>query len=108
MAVRPYLVHIHLFEATLENFEILYILVLQVGLELDPLQRYTAREEHVHELTVDRTGAELLDLGERGLQAVVHPREHVVATEIVGCHVRGVHVNCHGRSVCSNWNGTAD
>lgn len=90
-----YLIHVHLFEATLENFEILYIFVLQIGLELDPFQRYAAWEEHVHELTIDRAGAQLFDLGERGLQTVVYPRKHVVTTEIVGCHIRGVHVNSH-------------
>jgi len=90
-----YLIHVHLFEATLENFEILYIFVLQIGLELDSFQRYTAREQHVHELTIDRSGAQLFDLRERGLQAVVYPRKHVVTTKIVGCHVCCVHVNSH-------------
>lgn len=59
-----YLIHIHLLETTLENFKILYVLVLQISLEFDSFQWYTARKEHIHKLTVDRTGAQFLDLGE--------------------------------------------
>ena len=69
--------------------------MLQIGLELDPFQRYTAWEKHVHELTIDCSSAELFDLGKRRLQTVVHPRQHVVATKIVRCHVCSVHVNSH-------------
>lgn len=68
-----YLIHIHLFEATLKNFEILYVFVLQIGLEFDPFQRYAAWKEHVHELTVNRSGAQLFDFGKRGLETVVNP-----------------------------------
>jgi hypothetical protein len=59
-----YLIHIHLFEAALKNFEILYIFVLQIGLEFHPFQGDTARKEHIHELTIDCSGTQFFDLGE--------------------------------------------
>ena len=42
--------------------------MLQLGVELDLLEVDGAGEEHVHELTVDGAGAELLDLDVPGLK----------------------------------------
>jgi len=52
-------------------------------------------KEHVHELTVGRSGAHLLDLGVGGAEAVVDPGEHVVSGEVVRRHGGAVHVHGH-------------
>ena len=38
-------------------------------------------EQHVHDLTLSRSGAELLDLPELCLETVVHPGEDLVPEE---------------------------
>ena len=50
----------------LQHFEVVDILVLQLGVELDLLEHHGPGEQHVHELAVDGAGAELLDLGVLG------------------------------------------
>lgn len=60
------LVNIYSFECVLQHFEVVDILVLQLGVELDLLEHHRAGEQHVHELAVDGAGAELLDLGVLG------------------------------------------
>ena len=59
-----YILHIHRTKDTLylQHFEVVDVLMLQLGVELDLLEHHRAREEHVHELTVDGASAELLDL----------------------------------------------
>lgn len=39
-----YLINTHLFEASLEDLKVLNVLMLQVGLELDALQRHGVEE----------------------------------------------------------------
>ena len=63
----------------LQHFEVVDVLVLQLGVELDLLEHHGAGEEHVHELAVDGAGAQLLDLGVLSAQAVVDPGQHVVS-----------------------------
>ena len=53
--------------------------MLQLGVELDLLERHGAGEEHVHELTIDGASAKLLNLGVLGAEAVVDPGQHVVS-----------------------------
>jgi hypothetical protein len=43
------------FKTYLQNFEVLDVLVFEVGLELDLLQGHRAGKEHVHELAVCAT-----------------------------------------------------
>lgn len=50
----PDFVDAHPFESRLENFEVVYIFVLQLGLELDLLQQDATGKQHVHELAVGR------------------------------------------------------
>ena len=50
----------------LQHFEVVDILVLQLGVELDLLEHHRPGEQHVHELAIDSAGAELLDLGVLG------------------------------------------
>lgn len=50
--LRSYLVHAHLFESTLENFEILNVFVFQIGTKFDTLHWNGARKQHIHVLTI--------------------------------------------------------
>ena len=67
------------FRYNLQHFEVVDVLVLQLGVELDLLEHHGAGEQHVHELAVDGARAQLLDLGVLGAQTVVHPGQHVVS-----------------------------
>lgn len=49
---RTDLVHIHPFEGGLEQFEVVKVLVLQLGLKLDLFKTDAAREQKIHELAV--------------------------------------------------------
>ena len=69
------------FRYNLQHFEVVDVLVLQLGVELDLLEHHGAGEQHVHELAVDGARAQLLDLGVLGAQTVVHPGQHVVSEE---------------------------
>lgn len=69
--------------------------MFQVCLKFNPLHRYTAREEHVHELAIGGSSAQLFDLREVRLQAIVHPRQHIMPRQIVRRYVRGIHVDRH-------------
>ena len=75
------LIHIHGTKDTLylQHFEVVDVLVLELGVELDLLEHHGAGEEHVHELAVDGSSAQLLDLGVLGAQAIVDPGQHVVS-----------------------------
>lgn len=48
-------VHAHLFEGRLQDFEVLNVLVLQIGAEFDSLHRHRTGEQHVHVLAVGGT-----------------------------------------------------
>lgn len=47
-----YLVHAHLFESTLKNFEILNVFMLQIGTEFNTFHWDRARKQHIHVLTI--------------------------------------------------------
>lgn len=57
--------------------------MFQISLEFDAFHGHAAGEQHVHELAVGGARAQLLDLREAGLQAVVHPRQHVMSREVL-------------------------
>lgn len=50
-----YLVDVHFLKCTLENFEVLYIFVLEVGAEFDALHGHGSGKQHVHVLTIGRS-----------------------------------------------------
>lgn len=50
----PDFVDAHAFKSCLKNFEVVYVFVLQLGLELDLLEQDAPRKQHVHELAVGR------------------------------------------------------
>ena len=79
----------------LQHFEVVDVLVLQLGVELDLLEHHGAGKQHVHELAVDGPGAELLDLDVSGGEAVVDPGQHVVPGEVVSAGAGSVDVDCH-------------
>ena len=86
-----YLVNIHLFERSLEQFEIVDVFMLLFWIEFDSfeldysckLKRWMdikgiflillTRKEHIHELAVGGTGAHLLNLADLGLEAAIDP-----------------------------------
>lgn len=78
--------------------------MLEVGAELDALERHRVGEQHVHELAVGRSGAQLLYLAEATGQAVVHPGQHVVSGQVLRRHVRRVHVHRHRTTTHHNLN----
>lgn len=97
------LVNIHLFKWCLEYFKVLYIFMFQIGFELDSLHGHGSGEQHVHELTVGGSRAQLLDLGEAGGETVVDPRQHVVPRQIFCRHICWVYVDCHYAIIYSFW-----
>lgn len=52
---KSYLVHIHFLESTLKYFEVLYVLMFEIGAELDAFHGHRAGKQHIHVLTVRGT-----------------------------------------------------
>lgn len=50
--IAPYLVNIHFLEGALQNFEVLYVFMFQVGAKFDTLHGHGTGEQHIHVLTV--------------------------------------------------------
>lgn len=71
-------------EALLEDLEVGDELVVELGLPVYLSQWDLVGIEDVDELAVDRTRAQLLDLGEVGLEEVVHPAQQLPAGHLDG------------------------
>ncbi|MPC28658.1 hypothetical protein E2C01_021869 [Portunus trituberculatus] len=63
--------------------------------DLKSLQNKLTREEHVYELAVGRTGAQLLNLDKVGLEAIIDPVQHIMATQVFSRCTCGKYVHCH-------------
>lgn len=85
---KNYLLDAHFLEPCLQDFKVLYVLVLEVRFKLNPLQRHGIGKKHIHKLTVGSSGAKFFDFTKVGLQAVVNPCQHVMTRQIIGCHIR--------------------
>lgn len=71
-------------EALLEDLEVGDELVVELSLPVYLSQWDFVGVEDVDQLAVDRTGAQLLDLGEVGLEEVVHPAQQLPAGHLDG------------------------
>lgn len=59
---------------------------------LESFQNPLTREEHVHELAVGGTSAQLFYLDKVGLETIVDPIQHIMAAQIFSCCTRGKNV----------------